>query len=104
MFAGSGASLRGRQPGIAVSVVSTNPARCRDCYRCVRTCPVKAVRVASGQAEVMPELCIECGKCVSACPQQAKVVRDDLTAVKAAVAAVGNQAAAVEAHLKSTQR
>ncbi len=70
-----------------VPVVSTNPARCRDCYRCVRICPVKAVRVASGQAEVVPELCIECASCVRACPQQAKVVRDDLTGVKAALAA-----------------
>jgi PAS domain S-box-containing protein len=70
-----------------VPVVSTNPARCRDCYRCVRTCPVKAVRVASGQAEVVPELCIECASCVRACPQKAKVVRDDLVAVKAALAA-----------------
>jgi PAS domain S-box-containing protein len=70
-----------------VPVVSTNPARCRDCYRCVRTCPVKAVRVTSGQAEVVPELCIECGSCVLACPQKAKVVRDGLAAVKAALAA-----------------
>lgn len=70
-----------------VPVVSTNPARCRDCYRCVRTCPVKAVRVASGQAEVVPELCIECASCVRACPQKAKVVRDGLAPVKAALAA-----------------
>ncbi|MGE5602032.1 MAG: [Fe-Fe] hydrogenase large subunit C-terminal domain-containing protein [Nitrososphaerales archaeon] len=67
-------------------VVSTNPARCRDCYRCVRTCPVKAVRVVGGQAEVVPELCVECGACVLACPQKAKVVRDSLGAVKAALA------------------
>lgn len=66
-------------------VISTNPARCRDCYRCVRTCPVKAVRVAGGQAEVVPELCVECGACVLACPQKAKVVRDGLDAVKAAL-------------------
>lgn len=87
MLAGPIASLRERAGGPAVSVVSTNPARCRDCYRCVRTCPVKAVRIASGQAEVVPELCIECGECVRACPQQAKVVRDDVNAVKAALAA-----------------
>jgi PAS domain S-box-containing protein len=66
-------------------VVSTNPARCRDCYRCVRTCPVKAVRVAGGQAEVVADLCIECASCVRACPQKAKVVRDDLPLVKAAL-------------------
>ncbi len=72
--------------GRMIGVVSTNPARCRDCYRCVRVCPVKAVRVAGGQAEVVPELCIACGSCVSACPQHAKVTRDDLPAVKAALA------------------
>lgn len=67
-------------------VISTNPARCRDCYRCVRTCPVKSVRVSGGQAEVVAELCIACASCVRACPQRAKVVRDDLPLVKAALA------------------
>ncbi len=69
------------------AVISTNPARCRDCYRCVRTCPVKAVRVSGGQAEVVPELCIACASCVRACPQRAKVVRDDLSLISAALAA-----------------
>ena len=68
-------------------VVSTNPARCRDCYRCVRICPVEAVRVRNGQAEVVSELCIGCASCVRACPQKAKVVWDGLASVKAAVAA-----------------
>ncbi len=68
-----------------MGVVSTNPARCQDCYRCVRTCPVKAIRVISGQAEVVDELCIVCASCVRACPQGAKVSRDDLPAVKAAL-------------------
>jgi NAD-dependent dihydropyrimidine dehydrogenase PreA subunit len=67
-------------------VISTNPARCRDCYCCVRTCPVKAVRVSGGQAEVVADLCIACASCVRACPQRAKVVRDDLPLVKAALA------------------
>lgn len=68
------------------SVVSTNVARCRDCYRCVRTCPVKAVRVQGGQAQVVPELCIVCGTCVRACPQGAKSVCDDRQAVRQAIA------------------
>ncbi len=68
-------------------VISTNPARCRDCYRCVGTCPVKAVRVRGGQAEIIPELCIQCASCVRECPQRAKVVRDDRPAIRAALAA-----------------
>lgn len=67
-------------------VVSTNKARCRDCYRCVRTCPVKAVRVQKAQAEVVAEYCIACASCVRACPQRAKQIRDDLPAAKALVA------------------
>ena len=67
-------------------VITTNPARCRDCYRCVRTCHVKAIRVKDGQAQIVPSLCIACGDCVLACPQQAKVVRDDRPAVRQAIA------------------
>lgn len=63
-------------------VISTNLARCRDCYRCVRACPVKAVRVKEGQAQVVPEQCIACGNCVWVCPQKAKLVRDDRPEVK----------------------
>lgn len=66
-------------------VISTNVARCRDCYRCVRACRVKAVRVKEGQAQVVPDLCIACGSCVCACPQKAKSVRDDRPAVLKAI-------------------
>jgi len=69
------------------SVISTDRAQCRDCYRCVRNCHVKAVRVQAQQAEVVAERCIACGRCVLECPQQAKRVRDDLPTVKAMIAA-----------------
>ncbi|MHB0858040.1 MAG: [Fe-Fe] hydrogenase large subunit C-terminal domain-containing protein [Anaerolineae bacterium] len=68
-------------------VVATNLARCRDCYLCVRTCSVKAVRVQNGQAQVVPELCIACGSCVRACPQKAKAVREDRGLVEEALRA-----------------
>ena len=59
-------------------VVFTNKARCRDCYRCVRVCPVKAIRMHEGQANVVPQHCISCGTCVRECPQGAKSYRRDL--------------------------
>lgn len=59
-------------------VVFTNKAQCRDCYRCVRVCPVKAIRMFQGQANVVPERCIGCGTCVRECPQAAKSFRNDL--------------------------
>ena len=67
-------------------VISTNRARCRDCYRCVRTCPVKAVKVRNGQAQIVAELCTACGSCVLACPQEAKVERDDRPLIREALA------------------
>ena len=56
-------------------IITTNPALCHDCYRCVRNCNVKAIRVKGGQAQIVPELCIVCGTCVRVCPQKAKEVR-----------------------------
>ncbi len=59
-------------------VVYTNKAHCRDCYRCLRVCPVKAIRMENGQAYVVPERCISCGTCIRECPQGAKQYRSDL--------------------------
>ncbi len=54
-------------------LVYTVKDRCRVCYTCVRECPVKAIRIINGQAEVISERCIGCGNCVVVCSQQAKV-------------------------------
>ena len=59
-------------------VVYTNSAFCRDCFRCVRVCPVKAIRMSNGQASVVDDRCIACGTCVRECPQHAKRFRNDL--------------------------
>ena len=50
------------------------PANCKDCYRCLRSCPVKAIEVATHQATIIEERCILCGKCTLVCHQNAKVV------------------------------
>src|SRR5574344_1505357 len=55
---------------------------CHDCYKCVRHCPVKAIKIENGHASVLPEKCIACGTCVKACPSNAKRVRSDLDKVK----------------------
>ncbi len=59
-------------------IVFTLTARCRDCYRCLRVCPVKAIRMERGQAYVDEKRCIACGTCISECPQQAKSFRHDI--------------------------
>ncbi|WLT31033.1 [Fe-Fe] hydrogenase large subunit C-terminal domain-containing protein [Geothrix sp. PMB-07] len=58
--------------------IYTEKARCQDCYKCVRACPVKAIKVVEDSATVMAERCVYCGTCVNVCPVGAKKVRDDL--------------------------
>ncbi|MEI7980835.1 MAG: [Fe-Fe] hydrogenase large subunit C-terminal domain-containing protein [Bacteroidota bacterium] len=53
-------------------LVFTVKDRCRVCYTCVRECPVKAIKIINGQAEVLNDRCIGCGNCVKVCSQEAK--------------------------------
>lgn len=55
---------------------------CHDCYKCVRECPVKAIKIENGHASVIPEKCIACGNCVKTCPSNAKRVRTDIDQAK----------------------
>ena len=50
------------------SPVYTTENECQDCYKCVRHCPVKAIRIVDGKASVIPEACVACGECVKVCP------------------------------------
>jgi iron only hydrogenase large subunit-like protein len=58
--------------------IFTERKECQDCFKCVRECPVKAIRVESACATIVPRLCVACGHCVGVCPSGAKRVRDDL--------------------------
>ncbi|MBK7771400.1 MAG: 4Fe-4S binding protein [bacterium] len=69
-----------------LSLVSTIRERCRVCYTCVRECPAKAIRISSGQAEVIDARCIGCGNCVRVCSQGAKRVLDSVDDVRALLA------------------
>lgn len=63
-------------------IIQTVPANCQDCCRCIRVCPVGAIRVTGGQARVDGELCVQCGICVCQCPQKAKRVESALDTVR----------------------
>ena len=62
--------------------IYTERRECQDCHKCIRECPVKAIRVQDGVASVVPGMCILCGLCTLACPSSAKQVRNDVPAVK----------------------
>ena len=59
--------------------VYTETTYCRDCYKCVRICPVKAIQIKEGSALIIKDRCIFCGKCVDVCPNKAKKIRSDLS-------------------------
>lgn len=61
-----------------MSVITTRAADCRDCHRCLRYCPVKAISFGSGQAHILEERCVACGTCTLVCPQKAKIIHSDL--------------------------
>lgn len=65
-----------------MEIIETPEGRCKQCYACVRLCPVKAIKVGQGQVEVASERCIFCGRCIVACSQGAKVVVSEREAVE----------------------
>lgn len=67
-------------------IVYTLHNECQDCYKCVRRCPVKSIRIQDGHAGILSEKCIGCGRCVAPCPSNAKRVRCDLEHVKKLIA------------------
>ncbi|OAT80781.1 histidine kinase [Desulfotomaculum copahuensis] len=79
--------------------MSTVADRCRDCYRCIRSCPVKAIRIESEndvlRARIVENLCVLCGRCVLTCPQGAKRVSSGVEQAKKLLAAGRPVAASV---------
>ena len=59
--------------------IYTTANECQDCYKCVRHCHCKAIRIVNARAAVIPELCVSCGECVKVCPAEAKKIRSDLS-------------------------
>lgn len=57
-------------------------SNCKNCYKCIRHCPVKSIRFSGNQAYIIENECILCGQCFVVCPQDAKQIVDESEAVK----------------------
>ena len=57
-------------------------SNCKNCYKCIRNCPVKSIRFSAGQANIIGDECILCGQCFVVCPQNAKEIVNEREAVK----------------------
>lgn len=57
-------------------------SNCKNCYKCIRHCPVKAIRFSGNQAHIIGNECILCGQCFVVCPQNAKEIADGIEKCK----------------------
>ena len=57
-------------------------SNCKNCYKCIRNCPVKSIRFSGNQAHIVCEECILCGQCFVVCPQNAKEIYNDIEKAK----------------------
>ena len=55
---------------------------CKNCYKCIRHCPVKSIKFSGEQAHIVSNECILCGQCFVVCPQDAKEIQNDVEKVK----------------------
>ena len=57
-------------------------SNCKNCYKCIRNCLVKAIRFSGDQAHIIADECILCGRCFVVCPQNAKEIVSEVEKVK----------------------
>ena len=61
-------------------------SNCKNCYKCIRHCPVKAIKFSDNQAHIVEDECVLCGQCFVNCPQNAKEIRNDVSKAKELIA------------------
>jgi len=57
-------------------------SNCKNCYKCIRNCPIKSIRFSDNQANIINDECILCGQCFVVCPQNAKEIKNDTEVAK----------------------
>lgn len=68
-----------------MSIMKLKEANCKNCYKCIRECPVKSISFNGEQAQIVDDECVYCGHCLITCPQHAKEIVNDVGKVKALI-------------------
>ncbi len=69
------------------SCLTLKKSNCKNCYKCIRHCPVKSIRFSGNQAHIIGNECILCGTCFVVCPQNAKEITSETEKVKVMIQA-----------------
>ena len=73
-----------------MNFLTLKKSNCKNCYKCIRNCPVKAIRFSGNQAHIVTEECILCGQCFVVCPQNAKEYLSEIEKYKDLYVLVNN--------------
>lgn len=68
-----------------MKLINLSANNCKNCYKCVRVCPVKAIRFTNDKAEIDEDRCIACGHCFTICPQNARYIKSDVKSLLTAL-------------------
>ena len=63
--------------------LQSQKSNCKNCYKCIRHCPVKSIRFSGNEAHIVHDECILCGHCFVVCPQNVKQIRSDTDKARA---------------------
>ncbi|MGE4589131.1 MAG: FAD-binding protein [Acidaminococcaceae bacterium] len=61
--------------------ITVDRDKCVGCEACVAVCPVGAISMVEGKADINQDTCISCGACLSECPVEA-ISRDEVTKIE----------------------
>lgn len=67
---------------MALNVFKITSANCQNCYKCVRECPVKAIKFKNEKATIVDSMCIGCGRCLAVCPKNTKEIKTEVEVIK----------------------
>jgi iron only hydrogenase large subunit-like protein/uncharacterized Fe-S cluster-containing protein len=70
---------------IGTEYLTLQASNCKNCYKCIRHCPVKSIKFDNSHAYIIDDECILCGNCFVACPQKAKEIRNDIETARALI-------------------
>ena len=70
-----------------MDILQFDKLHCKNCYKCVRHCPVKAIEVKNHRAQINAAECILCGECTIICPQKTKGAISEVAQLREAIAA-----------------